>query len=148
MPVTRVVLSRPPLSRVVAAVAAICVVATSVAGCSPAPKTGGDFCSVYASAKTQLDAASTWVDAKGNVNVVKAATGLIQLVGTVQQLNAVAPPAAQANLDVIMSAYNGLKDALASGDQKRIQAAAAKLAGPAVQKALTNLADEAAKACS
>jgi len=136
------------LSRVVAAVAAVCVVATSVAGCAPAPKTGGDFCSVYASAKTQLDAANSWVDSKGNVNVVKAATGLIQLVGTVQQLDSIAPPAVKANLDVIMSAYNGLKAALASGDQKQIQAAAAKFADPAIQKAFTNLADEATKACS
>ena len=138
-----------PLTRpVLAMLAAVAVGATSLAGCAPAPKTTGDFCSVYASTKGQLEGASTWVDSKGNVDVVKAAGGIIQLVSTIEQLKSVAPPKAKASLDVIMSTYDGLKTAVASGDQARVQKAAMKFADPSVQKAFTTFAQEAAKACA
>lgn len=134
----------------VAGVACAGVALTSLTACSsssPAPKSG-DFCSVYTSAKTQVEAAGDWVDAKGNVNIVKAVTGVTQLIDTLGKFDASAPAGVKSDLDKVVPVYDELKSAALSGDQARIQKAVQKLSDPGVQKSLTSAMQKAAKACS
>lgn len=134
---------------VVAGVACAAMAFGSLAACSsPAGSQAGDFCSVYTSAKTQVQAAAGWVDSKGNVDIVKALTGVAQLIDTLTKLDALAPKDVKADLDKIVPVYEELKSATLSGDQSRIQKAVQKLADPSLEKALNDALQKAAKACS
>ena len=111
-------------------------------------KPSNDFCTVFKTATTQLQDSKNWIDASGNVDIVKATVGMVGLIDTLTKLTANAPPDVKAELDKVVPVYTELKDAVMSGNLTRIQNAAAKLSDPALQAALTNALQKAASACS
>lgn len=137
---------RSTWGRLVAGLGCVVISFASLSACSSSAG-GTDFCSAYRTAATQLQGVAGWVDGNGNIDLLKAGTGMIQLIDSLQKLASSAPADVKKDLDKVMPVYTELKDAALSGNQSRIQAAVAKLSDPAVQQALTDAVAKATKAC-
>ena len=133
-------------ARLVTVLGCAAVFVASLSGCAPAPAPA-DFCSTYRTAEVQLQDAKSWVGQSGNIDVVKAVTGVVGLIDTLKKLNDLAPADIKKGLGTVVSVYTEMKDAVLSADQARIQKAAARLTDPAVQKALTDAVQKAAAVC-
>ena len=72
---------------------------------------------------------------------------MVQLIDSLQKLEALAPADVKQDLDKVVPVYTELKDAALSGNQARIQNAVVKLMDPAVQQALSDALEKATKAC-
>ena len=133
-------------ARLVAVLGCLVVAFASLGGCSSS-KAGGEFCSVYKTALTQLQGASGWMDAQGNVDIPKAVIGVGQLLDSFEKLKASAPADVKKEVGKVESAIEELKGAALGLDQSRAQKAVGKLTDPALAKSLGDALVKAAKSC-